>query len=79
MRDFVRALIVGPDGKPDEQALISIVAAVVFFVLVIFTVIWLKHEFDMQQFGIGLAGIGAHRLTSAIGNAKETSASTSSQ
>ena len=74
MRQFVRDLVVGPDGKPDEQALISIVAAVVFFGLVVFTVIWLKHEFDMQQFGIGLVGLGAHRGLSAYGNAKEASA-----
>lgn len=71
MRAFLSALVVGPDAKPDEQALLSIVATLVFLGLIVYSVVWLGHEFDGEKFAICVAGLGVHRAASAWGNSKE--------
>lgn len=71
MRAFIRALLTGPGGDPDEQALISIVATVFFLGLFAYTVIILKQAFDADKFGLGLGGLAAHRWASAKANATE--------
>ena len=71
MRAFLAALLVGPDGKPDEQALISIVATIIFLGLFVYTVVALKQAFDADKFGLGLGGLAAHRWASAKANVTE--------
>jgi hypothetical protein len=72
VKRHARELIAGPDGKLDEQALISLAAAVVLMCLVAF-IAWVKHEFDAVAFGAAIAALGAHRGASAYANAKEAS------
>ncbi len=56
MRRFLAALLTDNQGRPDEQALISIAGAAVFFGLEIYSVAVRGQNFD--PFGFG-AGIGA--------------------
>ncbi len=56
MKHFFNALLNDNQGRPDEQALISITGAVVFFGLEIYSVAVRGQSFD--PFGFG-AGIGA--------------------
>jgi hypothetical protein len=53
---FLNALVTDNQGRPDEQALISLVGAAVFFGLEIYSVAVKGQNFD--PFGFG-AGIGA--------------------
>lgn len=73
MLDFIKGLFLGPDGKPDEQALISMGGAAVLLGLEVYNVAWLHQPFDMQSFGIAVAGIGVHRAAMGFANAKEAS------
>ncbi len=56
MKRFLAALLTDNQGRPDEQALISIAGAMVFFSLEIYSVAVKGQTFD--PFGFG-AGIGA--------------------
>lgn len=56
MKSFIAALLSDSNGQTDEQALISLCGAAVFFGLEIYSVIWHGQNFD--PFGFG-AGIGA--------------------
>ena len=71
MRTFLHALIVGPDDKPDEQALISIFATLVFLGLIVYTTVKLGQAFEGDKFALGIAGLGAHRWASAKANTSE--------
>jgi hypothetical protein len=59
MRDWFAALVMGPDGKPDEQACISIAGAATFLGLEIYNVVHLHLPFDAQSFGIGFGAVMA--------------------
>ncbi len=56
MNHFFNALLTDNQGRPDEQALISVIGAIVFFSLEIYSVAVRGQNFD--PFGFG-AGIGA--------------------
>jgi hypothetical protein len=56
MKPFLAALLSDGNGQADEQALIAICGALVFFGLEIYSVVWHGQNFD--PFGFG-AGIGA--------------------
>jgi hypothetical protein len=56
MKSFIAALLSDGHGQTDEQALISLCGAGVFFGLEIYSVAWHGQNFD--PFGFG-AGIGA--------------------
>lgn len=56
MRNFIGQLLSDGHGQTDEQALISLLGAVVFFGLEIYSVVWHGQNFDAFGFG---AGIGA--------------------
>ncbi len=71
------ALLVDAQGHADEQALISVVGAAVFFGLEIYSVVARGQNFDAFGFGAGIgtllgvtsAGFGLRsRLTPAAGN-----------
>ena len=74
MRSWIAGLFSDGNGKPDEQALISVVGAAVFFGLEIYTVVVHGQNFDPLAFGAGVgtlmgatsAGFGLRaRLTPA--------------
>jgi hypothetical protein len=74
MKTWIAGLFSDGHGKPDEQALISIIGAAVFFGLEIYTVVVHGQNFDPLAFGAGVgtlmgatsAGFGRRaRLTPA--------------
>jgi hypothetical protein len=81
MKKFLAALLSDRHGNPDEQALISLVAASVFFGLEIFAVVARGQNFDPLVFGAAVgtlmgatsAGFGLRaRLTPDRDSARDT-------
>jgi len=77
MKNWIAVLFSDGHGKPDEQALISVVGAAVFFGLEIYTVVVHGQNFDALSFGAGVgtlmgatsAGFGLRaRLTASTGD-----------
>lgn len=54
MKSFLLSLLSGGDGKPDEQALISLIGAAVFLGLEVFSVVVRGQPFDPLTFGAGI-------------------------
>jgi len=54
MKNWIAGLFSDTHGKPDEQALISLFGAAVFFGLEIYTVIVHGQNFDPLAFGAGV-------------------------
>jgi hypothetical protein len=54
MNRYVSALLTDHQGRPDEQALLSIIGAAVFFGLEIYSVVVRGQAFDPFGFGAGI-------------------------
>ena len=54
MSRFIKALLNDGDGRADEQVLISLVGALVFFGLEIYSVVFRGQAFDPFGFGAGV-------------------------
>jgi hypothetical protein len=70
---ILRQLVTGPKGEVDEQAMISIVTAGVILGLSVYSVVWMRQQFDPLALGSGVgalvggssAGFGLRSMWSA--------------
>ncbi len=62
MINWLKGLIADPQGIPDDGRIMAILAILVGLGLAVYSVVWERQVFSMQQFGVGVgalfAGVG---------------------